>query len=82
MESTMADGRKFEKILEQYISFNFLKSKVCLAKTYQTELSLMSKRRGTNFIQFLYVVISILLKWEDLYKLGPVLESKAMRAPF
>ena len=47
----MADGRKhekyfFEKMLEQHISFNFLKSKVSdLAKIYETNLSLMGKKQ-------------------------------------
>ena len=47
----MADGRKyekyfFEKMLEQHISFNFLKSKVSdLAKIDETNLSLMGKKQ-------------------------------------
>ena len=47
----------FEKMLEQRISFNFLKSKVSdLAAIYQTNLSLMGKK-GANFIEFLFMVL-------------------------
>ena len=64
----MADGRKYEKyvfenMLEQHISFNFLKSKVSdLVKNYQTNLSLMGKKTktGCKFHRAsLYGVISI-----------------------
>ena len=61
----MADGRKyekyfFEKMLEQHISFNFLKSKVSdLATTDETNLSLMGKKQKkiANFIELLYMVL-------------------------
>ena len=64
----MADARKYEKyifenMLEQHISFNFLKSKVSdLATIYQTNLSLMSKKTKTGcklHRASLYGVISI-----------------------
>ena len=47
-------------MLEQHISFNFLKSKVSdLAKIYETNLSLMGKKtkKGANFIELLYMVL-------------------------
>ena len=64
----MADGRKYEKfltffakMLEQHISFNFLRSKVSdLAKIYETNLlSLIGKKtkKGANFIELLYRVL-------------------------
>ena len=61
----MADGRKyekyfFEKMLEQHISFNFLKSKVSdLATTDEANLSLMGKKQKkiANFIELLYMVL-------------------------
>ena len=64
----MADARKYEKyifenMLEQHISFNFLKSKVSdLATIDQTNLSLMSKKTKTGYKLHrasLYGVISI-----------------------
>ena len=48
-------------MLEQHTSFNFLKSKVSdLAKIYQTNLSLIGKKknkRGANFVELLYMVL-------------------------
>ena len=62
----MADDRKDEKyfflkkMLEQHTGFNFLKSKVSdLAKIYQTNVSLMGKKKkkDANFVELLYMVL-------------------------
>ena len=65
----MTDGRKyeryfFEKMLEQHISFNLLKSKVSdLATIDEANLSLMGKKqkKSANFIELLYMVLFALI---------------------
>ena len=47
-------------MLEQHTGFNFLKSKVSdLAKIYQTNVSLMGKKKkkDANFVELLYMVL-------------------------